>query len=64
MKKELKKPIVEPVVEPKLRQILIETDGASIWIRKSEVSKIELISIMNMVVSYMTDGPHEAKKPK
>lgn len=39
---------------PKLRQILVETDGAQIWIRKAETSKIELVAICNMVIAHVT----------
>lgn len=40
--------------EPKLRQIIIETDGREIWIRKAEVSNIELGAICNMILVRMS----------
>ena len=47
------KDISKKDTEVKLRQILIETDGKQIWIRKAETSKIELVAIMNMVIEYV-----------
>jgi len=44
--------------QPKIRQILIETDGEHIWVRKAETSKIELIAICNMIANNITNtGP-------
>lgn len=37
--------------EQLLRQIVIETDGSEIWIRKAETSRIELVAICNMVIA-------------
>ena len=37
------------------RQILIETDGSQVVLRKSEVSKIELVSIMRMIIDHVSN---------
>lgn len=48
--------------EVKIRQILIETDGKQIWIRKAETSKIELVAICNMIVAYVSREQESAPK--
>mgnify|MGYP001614670056 CR=1 FL=1 len=40
--------------EPKIRQLIVDTDGSQIWIKKAEVSKIELVAICNMIISYVS----------
>lgn len=42
--------------EGKLRQIIIETDGKSVNVVKSEVySEIELLAILQMIVAHVTN---------
>ena len=47
----MKKPLESPKEAPKLRQIVIETNGSEIWIRKAETTRIELAAICNMVIA-------------
>lgn len=49
-----------PQPDVKFRQILIETDGDKIHLRKAEVSgTIELVAILNNLVGFLTS---ESKK--
>lgn len=57
----MKDTLKKPEVSPKIRQILIETDGREIWIRKAETSKIELIAICQMVIAHQTKQEAEQK---
>lgn len=51
----MKKPLETQQEESKkLRQIIIETDGKEIWIRKAETSRIELVAICEMVIKSIT----------
>lgn len=58
----MKNDLKQEAVAPKLRQVLIETDGQQIWVRKAECSKIELVAICNMVVSYISKEKNETDK--
>lgn len=47
-------PKVETVVQPKMRQIVIETDGASIHLIKSETAGIlELTAILQKLILFI-----------
>jgi hypothetical protein len=57
-----KETLPEKKASPVFRQILIETDGTQVVLRKSEVSKIELVAIMNMVISHTERSGKELTK--
>jgi len=52
VKKEVEK---KEDAKPKMRQIIIETDGTSANIIKSEASPLEMISIFNGLLQYFTN---------
>lgn len=54
-KKEVKKIENPKIVKPKMRQIIIETDGDSIKVVKSEVSgSLEFIAILNSLIAFLS----------
>jgi len=59
--KQIKKVLAKNEVEkkedakPKMRQIIIETDGTSANIIKSEASPLEMISIFNGLLQYFAN---------
>lgn len=57
IKKALAKTEAEKVSadKPKMRQIIIETDGVSATIVKSEASQLELISIFNGLLQFFAN---------
>lgn len=53
---------INKLKEGRIRQIIIETDGDSISLKKAEVSgKIELTSILNIILEHLNKTTDENK---
>lgn len=62
MENEVKTNVAGEPAEPKMREIIIQTDGKNIFLKKAEASIIELTAILSMIVTQINKKPEEEKK--